>query len=176
MGEVSGVELFTVGTTAVTLADALAVAGTATAAVAALQQGQVASNEAKFRSDLARREAVIAKQQAERERIIARQNEEDFRRDQSRAMARRRAVLGVSGVDPSSGSPLLTSEDFAGEVELQARRLRSGGEARATRLEQTAGQSLAEGRFLRRAGREFRTGGALRGGSLLLSGLGRTFA
>ena len=63
---------------------------------------------------------------------------------------------------------MLVSEDFAGEVELQALRIRSGGEVRATRAEQQA--------LLRRfAGRQARTRGFIRGGSLLLTGRGKSF-
>ena len=77
--------------------------------------------------------------------------------------------MGASGVDPATGSPLLVSEDIAGEVELQAQRIRAGGEVRATRLEQQAQLSRLQGR-------QAQTGGFLRAGSLLLSGAGRTFA
>ena len=83
-------------------------------------------------------------------------------------MARRRALLGVSGVDPSRGSPLLVSEDFAAEAELQALRIRSGGALSATRLEQQAGLIATSGRQARRAG-------FVRGGALLLDRTGSAF-
>ncbi len=95
-------------------------------------------------------------------------DEEDFRRKQSFILAARRAALGAAGVDPSSGSPLLVSEDFAGEVELQALRIRSGGETTATRLEQQAVLQRFTGRAARRQG-------FVRGGGLLLSGAGKAF-
>ena len=136
-------------------------AGTAISAFAAVQQGRAANAQAQFQSD-------VAKQQADRVEVESRQAEEDFRRNQARLLASRKAGLGVSGVESSSGSPLLASEDFASEVELQALRLRSGGELRATRLEQQASLFRFRGQAARQAG-------FLRGGSLLLTGTGRAF-
>ena len=138
------------------------IAGAAVSAVGAIKQGQAGKQQ----GDL---QARILTQQATSEREQAAGREEDFRRNQSRMMASRRAALGASGVDPATGSPLLVSEDIAGEVELQAQRIRAGGEVRATRLEQQAQLSRLQGR-------QEQTGGFLRGGSLLLSGAGRTFA
>ena len=63
---------------------------------------------------------------------------------------------------------MLVSEDFAGEAELQALRIRTGGEVTATRLEQQAGLERFRGRSSRRAG-------FVRGGSLLLSGAAKAF-
>lgn len=71
-------------------------------------------------------------------------------------------------VDPSSGSPLLVSEDFAGEAELQALRIRTGGEVTATRAEQQATLQRFQGRAAQRSG-------FIRGGALLISGAGKAF-
>jgi hypothetical protein len=144
--------------TALTTITAIAaIGGLVLGAVSAVSQGQAAAKQAKFQSEVARR-------QAERERQIAAAQEEDFRRRQSRALASRRARLGASGVEPGEGSPLLVSEDFAGEVELQALRIRNGGEA----LVQQAALHDA-------AGRNARTQGYLRAGSLLLDAAGTGF-
>lgn len=131
-------------------------------AVGAIGQGMAAGQQAKLQS------SVLA-QQATSEREQAGASEDDFRRRQSRVMAARRAALGASGVDSATGSPLLVSEDMAGEAELQALRIRHGGEVRATRLEQQA-------QLARLQGKSAQTGGLLRGGSLLVSGAGRAFA
>ena len=168
--------LFTVAGEAVTVSTALTAAGAGLAAFAAVQQGQAAAAEAKFQGDVAARQAEIARQQAEREKVISRQSEEDFRRQTAAAFGTRRAVSGVTGVEPATGSSLLASEDFASEAELQALRIRSGGEVRTTRLQQLAGQREAEGGFFRDARGPLRRGGVLRGGSLLLSGAGTAFA
>lgn len=134
----------------------------AVGAAGSIAAGQAANEQAKFT-------ATVQRQQAERERQEAASAEEDFRRDQSRLMAQRRAIGGASGVDIGTGSPLMVSEDFAGEVELQAQRLRSGGDLRATRLEQSAALSRSSGRSARRSS-------FFRAGASLLSGAGEAFA
>ena len=138
-------------------ATAAIIAGAAISAASAIQQGQAAKAQGNL-------QAGILRQQAERERQQATADEEDFRRNQSPILAARRAALGASGIDPAAGSPLLVSEDFAGEVELQALRIMSGGELRATRAEQQA-------RLQRFTGRAAQRRGFLRSGSLLLSGV-----
>lgn len=147
--------------TAATIAAAAAIASAGVGAYGAIQQGQQAAAQSRFQS-------AVMRQQAERERMEAGAAEDDFRRQQSRLFARRRALLGGTGVDPATGSPLLTSQDFAAETELQALRIRSGGQVRATRLEQSADLE-------RMRGRNAQTGSYFRAGSLLLSGAGRAY-
>ena len=137
------------------------IASTAFSVVGAIQQGQAASAQGRL-------QAGILQQQATRDRQEAAAREADFRVSQSRLLAQRRAGLGASGVDPAAGSPLLVSEDFAGEIELSALRIREGGEVRATRAEQQATLQRFQGRAARRAG-------FVRGGALLLSGAGKAF-
>ena len=138
------------------------IAGAVFSGVGAIQQGQAAKAQGKF-------QAAILTQQATRDRLQAESDEEDFRRNQSRILAARRAALGASGVEAGAGSPLLVSEDFASEVELQALRIRTGGEVTATRAEQQAVLQSFQGRAASRAG-------FVRGGSLLLTGVGKTFS
>jgi len=141
--------------------DALTVAATlASAAVSAA--GAISSGQAQARA--ANFQAAVMRQQAERERQLAARKEEDYRREQSRLFAARRAAGGASGIDLSVGSPLLVSEDFAGEREYQALTIRAGGEDAATRLEQSAALQRLQGRTKRNEG-------FTRGGALLLSGV-----
>ncbi len=137
------------------------IASAAISAIGAIQSGRAAQAQADT-------QAAIDRQRADREREAAGIEADEFRRDQHRLMARRRAELGATGVEPGEGSPLLVSEDFAAESELQALRLRAGGETRATRLEQGASLTQASGRQAKRAG-------FTRGGALLLSGVGTAF-
>ena len=133
----------------------------ALAAAGSYSQGQTAKKQAQF-------QAGISEQQAGREREIAIAEEGDFRKRQSAVLAQRRAALGGSGVQIDTGTPLLGSEDFAAEVELQARRIGAGGQTRATRLEQQA-------QLLRAGGRAAQTQGYFRAGASLLSGSGQAF-
>lgn len=93
----------------------------------------------------AKTEANILRDQAERERQQAAADSQQFKDQQARVLAQRRAILGGSGVDLSSGSPLLAAEDFAGEVELEALKIRNGGDVRSSRLEQQAQLTIARG-------------------------------
>lgn len=152
---------FDPGTLAV-LSTIATIGGAAISAVGAIRQG----NAARAQSDL---QSQVLQQQATSERGQAAANEEDFRRNQSRVLAARRAALGASGIDQSTGSPLLVAEDFAGETELQALRVRTGGEIRATRAEQQA-------QLQRFTGKQAQTAGFIRGGSLLVGGIGTAAA
>ena len=147
-------------TTASVIAIGVAIAGAAASAAASAQQGAAAAAAADFEGD-------ILEQQALQEQRIAATNERDFRREQSRLMAQRRAALGASGVELAMGSPLLVAGDFAAEVDRQAQRIREGGEIKATRLTQQAELSRFRGQSALRASR-FEAGGSL------LSGIGRS--
>ncbi len=137
---------------------ALIAVGAAVAAGAAVQQGIAASNAAKFR-------ARVAKQQAKQEGLVAAEEAKVFKRRQSRLLATSRALRAGSGVS-TEGSPLLVDEATAAEIELGRLSILSGGETRATRLEQEA--RLAQSR-----GRSAKTGGFLTAGSTLLTGLAK---
>lgn len=139
----------------------LLVGGAALGAFGAIQQGKADKHQADFA-------ARVNEQQAAREREISALEERDFRKTQRRNFAERRAAMGASGVDLSSGSPLDAVSDFAAEAELQALRIRKGGEIKATRLDQQA-------ELNRRAGKSAQRRGLFRGGASLLSGLGGVF-
>lgn len=153
----------------------LAAIGTAVSVVGALRQGQAQQNQANYQAGLYEQQAAITDQQAQSERTAARQSEEDFRRENALLMGRRRAALGASGVDISTGSPLLTAEDFASEAELGALRIRAGGEATATRLQQQAGLQRSEAGLQRLSGANAVTSSYYRAGSSLLSGAGTIY-
>lgn len=129
--------------------------------VSGISEGNAARKQADFR-------AMVNDQKAASERKVSAEEEKDFRRVQSANFAERRAAMGASGVEAGTGTPLLTSEDFAAEVELQAQRIRSGGETRASRLEQEAELTRAAGKAAQRRG-------IVRGGSSLLGSYAKAF-
>ena len=140
---------------------AMLVISTAVQAIGAIAEGRDAKRQADF-------SAAVDRQRAEREREIAGQEEEDFRRKQRRVAAQSRAEGGARGVDSSTGSPLLAAEDFATEEELQALRIRAGGQSTAHRLNQQASLTSA-------AGKSAQTRGFTRAGSTLLTGFSTGF-
>ena len=138
-----------------------AVASAAVSAVGAIQQGKAAEAAGKFNAE-------VARQQAEQERLIAERDARRFRQEQSRLLARSRALRAGQGVT-GEGTPLLVDEATAGEIELGALTIRHGGLVRATRLEQQAQLDKFRGRSARQAG-------FIRAGSTLLTGASRSLS
>ena len=141
-----------------------AAALTAAAAVVAAGSSVAAGVAAKGQADA---QAEVAEQQAEAERIRAQERKRDFQKRQDRLRASVRAAGGARGIEVGTGSPLLADLDFSKETELQAERIRRGGELSATRLEQRAG-------FLQSQGRTALAAGGIEAGGSLLRGAGRT--
>lgn len=130
-------------------------------AVSSIREGKAAKAQADY-------QAAVQRQQAKREQMVAAAREADFRREQSRLMAQRRAIMGASGVETGTGSPLIATEDFATEKEVQALRLRNQGDVASTRLEE---QALLTG-F---AGQNAKRSAYGRAGAQLLSGIGTVY-
>lgn len=140
-----------------TTAAILTAASTAFSVVGSISQGAAERKRAK-------QQAEIYEQQARRNAEIAAQKERDFRKKNRAAAARIRAAAGARGIDIGSGSPLLSAEDFAREAEIQALRIRKGGEVAYTR-------GMQQADLTRQAGESaFRSGLFKAGGSLLKGG------
>lgn len=86
-------------------------------------------------------QAKSFKQQAAFERKQSAIDSDEFRRRQRRLLASARAGRGAAGVDLLQGSTLLVDDDTIAEIEFGAENIRNGGEVRATRLDQQAGQA-----------------------------------
>ncbi|NIA72380.1 hypothetical protein HBA54_27710 [Pelagibius litoralis] len=154
------VTLFTVGSTAVTLGDALAVVGTLAGVAGAVSGASADAGAAEFNEEQARIDAV-------QERDIAEQEAKDFRRRNSRILAASRARRAGSGVT-SQGTPLLTDEATAAEIEFEAQNIIAGGANRSRALESEAAQQKAKARSSHSAG-------FIGAGTTLLTGAGSVF-
>lgn len=139
----------------------LQTAGFGISALGSIQQGRAAKQSADY-------QAGILHQQADRERQVGDANASDFLVRESRVMASRRALLSASGVESGEGSPLAVSQDFAGDTELQALRIRDNAAVSASRLDESAA-------LQQQAGRNALAAGYGRSGALLLTGLGQTY-
>lgn len=95
-----------------------------------------ADKQAQFLLDQTSAQADIYGQQAQRAKEIAIASEADYRLQQDRLFAERRANMGASGVRLDTGSPVLAAGDFAQEVELNARRIRVAGATDVQNLQQ----------------------------------------
>jgi hypothetical protein len=132
-------------------------AGTAMTAVGNIQEGNAAKKMANL-------QAGILEQDATQERLIAESAERDYRRGTSFMLASRRAGLAAQGVT-GEGTPMLVDEDIVGEAELQALRIRTGGQAEELRIRQQA-------MLTRVGGRNAQSAGYVKAGSTILSGIG----
>jgi len=133
----------------------IGLAGMGMQALSSINQGRSQDAYAKYN-------AAMSEQQARYERDLAAGRESDYRRDQSALLARQRALAAASGGE-FSGSSLLLAEDIASEGELNALRIRAGGDMTARRLEQEAG-------LMRMQGASAKQAGYMRAGASLLSG------
>ena len=145
-----------------TTTTALMLGATAVTAAGAVAEGASEKAQADF-------SAADQIQQAAREREISKEEETDFRRRASRIAAASRAAGGGSGTDLSTGSNLLTAQDHAAEVELQALRIRAGGKTASQRR-------IEQAQLTKSAGKAAQTRGFFRAGSSLLSGASKTFS
>ena len=134
------------------------VASTALGAYQSYQQGQ--QNQA-----LAKYNARVAENQALQARYAAQVKEEQHRARILRLAGTARAGVGASGIE-ESGSPLLVMADSLEQAELDAQRIRYGGEVSAQGLE-------SEARLQRFMGRQAASAGLFNAGGTLLSGAGR---
>ena len=142
------------GTTAlVVMMAATAVMG----AAAQHQQGQAQERQAQGQANMQRK-------QAEQERLIAAERSRDFKKKQSAKAAALRAARGGGGVDISTGSELLTAQDFATETEIMKERIRRDGIMRSTRLDEQAALTAAAGSDAASAGKFAAAGSLLKGG------------
>ena len=103
---------------------AAAVAGAGVTAYAAHAQGQAQEEAADFNAKVAKNNAIAAEQAAA---IEAEQKREHYRR----LMGTQRARQGASGVEISSGSPLLVQLDQAEQAALALSTTQYGGGVRA---------------------------------------------
>lgn len=146
---------------ALTTSAVIGLIGAAAGAAGGISQAQAANKQGDF-------QAKVADQQAEQERIAAAEQERDYRKAQADKLAQIRASMGASGTDTSTGTPLLSLSDFEGESERNALRIRSGGDIRASRLDQ-------QGSLYRTAGKNAMSAGYGRAGASLLSGAAGSF-
>ena len=150
----------------------LSLLGTVISGVGMLQQGQAQGSQMAFQAGVAQNNATIARQQATRARQQARIDSEDYSRGQSDLMAKRRSLMGDTGAQATTGSPLAVSSDFAGESVLNTMRIRNQGEVTANRLEQEVMNQQAQAGLYGMQGRQavkssyYKAGGSLfKGGS-----------
>lgn len=106
-----------------------------TAVAGPIMQAAANKAEADLKAKEEERKVDILREQSQRELQIARADAQAFRRKNSRALARSRALRSASGV-LSAGSPLLVNLDNAAELELGVRNILNAGDVRFNELRQ----------------------------------------
>jgi hypothetical protein len=134
----------------------IAAIGVAVATASAVDQAQRQEAAAKFNKKVADNQATAARQAAEANAQL--------RKDQlRRTLASQRAAIGGSGIQDTSGSPLLVQIDSAKQAALEEAKIRAGGEQTALGFE-------SQGAYARFAGKQAATGSYYQAGASLLSG------
>ena len=136
----------------------VAAIGIAVSAAAAAQSAHQQEQAAQFNKKVAENQATAARQAAE---ANASQRREQLRR----VLAEQRAAIGGSGVEDTSGSPLLVQIDSARQAELETLKIQHGGQQQALGFE-------TQGAYARYAGNQAAQAGYAQAGASLLSGVG----
>lgn len=143
---------------------AMIIASAAASALGTVQQGRAQARAARSQADALRQQAAF---EAERNALV----EADLKREQSARAARMRALQAKSGIDPSSGSALLSSASAAIDDDLDMLMVRASGVERADRLARSAsyydararaavsGRALGLGSTILATGRRVGSGG-----------------
>jgi len=139
----------------------VAIAGLVTSLVGVAGSTLSQAQSVRAASQAAETEAGFREAEARSAEQVAAAEEAQDRRRTERIIAKQRAISAASGIDISSGSPLLQELDAAREAEISALTIRQRGAVQAQGLQGEA--SL--GRFRARAGKRALTGIAVGGGA-----------
>ena len=166
----------TAGFTAGAMAANIAVIGAGISAVGMIQQGKATASQMAFQSQVAINDSIVAAQQRDRALKTAELDAKDYERQQGDLMATRRSLLGTTGAQATTGSPLAVSRDFSGESAYNAAKIRNQGFVTANRLEQEIrnkqgqaqlygmqGRQAVKSSYYQAGGSLFKTGGQIWG-------------
>ena len=161
----------TAGFTAGAMAANIAVIGAGISAVGMIQQGKATASQMAFQSQVAINDSIVAAQQRDRALKTAELDAKDYERQQGDLMATRRSLLGTTGAQATTGSPLAVSRDFSGESAYNAAKIRNQGFVTANRLEQEIRNKQGQGMLYRAQGQQAKTSSYFKaGGSLFKTG------
>ena len=164
-GTVGGLTIFT--TTAGAVAANLALVGAGISTMGMIQSGKADAASLGFQAQVANNNAAVARQQRDRALKTAELDAKDYERQQGDLMATRRSLLGTTGAQATTGSPLAVSRDFSGESAYNAAKIRNQGFVTANRLEQEIRNKQGQGMLYRAQGQQavkssyYQAGGSL---------------
>ena len=148
----------------------LALVGAGVSAMGMMQQGKFAQSQANYQAGIAQNNAIIAGQQRDRAILEAKAREGDYTYEEAARMGSRRSLLGDTGMQATTGSPLAVSSDYAGETQLNALRIRNQGAVEANRLEQEIMNQQAQAGLFQAQGQQAKTSSYYKAGGELFAG------
>jgi hypothetical protein len=113
------------------ITEIIALAGIAASVASAGVGVAQAVSSANAQSDLQEAQSKALEQQAKSQEDAAAYEERQFRRKAALLLGKQHAVYAASGVDTTSGSPLLMELDSVRQAELEAQNIRRGGNVAA---------------------------------------------
>lgn len=151
----TGIELFTIGSLAVTVGDAFTVISGLAGALGSISQANAQADANEYNAQVSERNAQYARQEAEAEA-------ERTRRENQRRVGQAAAQYGKAGVVLSEGSPLEVLGDISSEGELDAMIQQYKGERQGQYYD-------SEAEINRRKAKDARSAGLWNAGSTLLT-------
>ena len=148
----------------------LALVGAGVSAMGMMQQGKFQQSQANYQAGIAQNNAIIAGQQRDRAILEAKAREGDYTYEEAARMGKRFSLLGDTGTQRTTGSPLAVSSDYAGETQLNALRIRNQGAVEANRLEQEIMNQQAQAGLFQAQGQQARTSSYYKAGGELFAG------
>lgn len=144
--------------------------GTGIQTFGALRAGNAASNESRFKSQVASNNAIIANQNADIALEKGRADVKDQRRLTKQRIGLQRAQLAGQGFDVSQGSSIDILSDTASLGELDVLRIEADAQNKARNLRNTALGFESEATLGRLASKNERKAGKISAASTLLTG------
>lgn len=151
----TGIELFTIGSLAVTVGDAFTVISGLAGALGSISQANAQADANEYNAQVSEQNAAYARQEAEAEAIRT-------RRENQRRLGQTAAQYGKAGVVLSEGSPLDVLGDASAEGELDAMIQSYKGERQGRYYD-------SEAQINRQKAKDARSAGLWNAGSTLLT-------
>lgn len=137
-------ELFTIGTTAITVMDVVGVASAAMGAMSKMNQQRAAQNQANYRSAIARNNQIIAQQKAADALLRGREEEREHNINVEQFKGKQRSLLAGSGFGGNEDDALDILADTAQVGETDAMKIKQNAEREAWQHQLAASSAGAE--------------------------------
>lgn len=148
------------------------VIGGVVSAIGAIQQGKAQADAARYQAQVARNNEIIALQQANVTRQDAAVKAMEQDKKSAQLIGKQVAILGASGVDIESGSPLAVQESQAGLARLDALTVRSNAERKAWGFDIEATNQKAQSQLYYMKANQAEQAASLAAFSSILGGVG----